>query len=112
MLTLTDLVSIGFGNVIGSGIFAYSGIAAKVAGSAMSVSWLLAGVIALLTTMVYGEFANKIKRSGSSYIYAYIITGEFSAYIVSWNQFARFGMASSIQGRAFSSYLKGWLELN
>ena len=85
MLTLVDLLSIGFGNIIGSGIFAYSGITAKIAGSSMAISWLLAGLIALLTALVYGELANKIKKSGSSYIYAYIITGEFTAYMVSWN---------------------------
>lgn len=112
VLSATDLMSIGFGNIIGSGIFAYSGITARAAGSAMALSWLLAGLVALLTTLVYAELSSKIKKSGSSYIYAYIMTGEFTAYMVGWNLFARFGMSTCIQGRAFSSYLSGWLELN
>ena len=105
-------MSIGFGNIIGSGIFAYSGITGKVAGSAMALSWLLAGAVALLTTLVYAELSSKIRKSGSSYIYAYILTGEFTAYMIGWNLFARFGCGTCIQGRAFSSYLSGWLELN
>ena len=112
VLSAADLMSIGFGNIIGAGIFAYSGITAKVAGSAMAFSWLLAGLVALLTTLVYAELSSKIKKSGSSYIYAYIMTGEFTAYMIGWNLFARFGLSTCIQGRAFSSYLSGWLELN
>lgn len=80
-----DLVMVGFGNLIGTGIFTLSGISTKYAGAAICFSWLFAGAVAALTTLVYAELSSKVAKSGSSYIYAYILTGEFSAWLVSWN---------------------------
>ena len=111
-LSLPDLIMIGMGNIIGSGIFTYSGIGAKSAGEAIFISWIISGLIASLTVFVFAELSSRIKKSGSSYIYAYIITGEFSAWQVSWSMFARYGTATAIQARAFGSYCSGMLAYN
>jgi amino acid transporter len=87
---------LSFGNTIGAGIFALSGISSKAAGEAVVFSWIIAGCVSFLTALVYAEFSSKIRKAGSSFIYAYAITGEFSAWLIAWNMFARYGMAASI----------------
>ena len=108
---MTSLILLSFGNTIGTGIFANSGIASKVAGEAVVLSWVISGAVSFLTALVYAEFSSKIRKAGSSFTYAYAITGEFSAWLIAWNMFARYGMTASINARAFSSYLIGMLEL-
>ena len=80
VLDLMDLIMIGIGNLIGSGIFTLSGIGAKIAGESIFISWMLSGFIAFLTVIIFAEISSKVKKSGSIYIYAYIINGEFSAW--------------------------------
>ena len=77
---MVDLIMIGIGNLIGSGIFTLSGIAASFAGESIVISWIISGFIAYLTVIIFAEISSKVKKSGSIYIYSYIITGEFSAW--------------------------------
>lgn len=70
-------------------------------------SWLIAGVIAFLSAAVFADLASRIQRSGSSYKYAYIISGELPAWIVGWNMIARIGIPTAFNARAFSSFVVG-----
>ena len=91
-----SLVLLGFGNTIGSGVFTLTGIAAKTAGSAVFLGFIISGLIALLTAFVFAEFASLIPKSGSSYLYTYTTMGELPAWIVGWNQNLRYGGNSSV----------------
>ena len=67
-LTLFDLVSIGVGGTIGSGIFVLNGlIAHSYAGPATFISWIVSGVAALLSGCCYAELSGRIPSAGSSY---------------------------------------------
>lgn len=101
---LGALVLLGLGNTIGSGFFTLTGVAAKLAGPAVSLAYLLSGSTALLTAYAYAEFAAIIPKSGSSYLYAYTVFGELPAWIVGWNQNLRYGGGTATQGRGFSSF--------
>ena len=79
------LILLGFGNTIGSGVFTLTGIAAKAAGAAVFLSFIIAGIVALTTAMVFAEFAGLIPKSGSAYVYIYSTFGELPAWIVGWN---------------------------
>lgn len=83
--TLYSLVMLGFGNTIGSGVFTLTGVAAKFAGSAVFIGFIISGMVALLTAMVFAEFSAIIPKSGSSYVYTYSTFGELPAWIVGWN---------------------------
>jgi APA family basic amino acid/polyamine antiporter len=82
---LYALVMLGFGNTIGSGVFTITGVAAKSAGSAVFIGYIISGAVALMTALVFAEFASIIPKSGSSYIYTYTTFGELPAWIVGWN---------------------------
>lgn len=63
-LTLFDLVSIGVGGTIGSGIFVLCGfIANQYAGPATCISWAIAGAAACLSGICYAELGTCKKHS-------------------------------------------------
>lgn len=57
-LTARDLIALGIGAVIGTGIFILPGTAAATeAGPGIALSFLLAAVVCILSAMCYAEFA-------------------------------------------------------
>ena len=67
-LTARDLIALGIGAVIGTGIFILPGTAAATeAGPGIALSFLLAAVVCILSAMCYAEFASAIPVAGSAY---------------------------------------------
>lgn len=66
-LTLPQLVFYGVGTMIGAGIYSVIGAAAGEAGPALWLSFLLAGIVALLTVLSYAELAAQFPRAGAEY---------------------------------------------
>jgi APA family basic amino acid/polyamine antiporter len=82
-LTAFNLVTIGVGAIIGAGLFVLTGqAAAEYAGPGITISFILAGVIAMFAALCYAEFASLIPISGSAYSYAYVTLGEFAAWML------------------------------
>jgi APA family basic amino acid/polyamine antiporter len=60
------------GSLIGTGIFVLSGeAAAKYAGPAIIISFILAAIVAGLAAFSYAEMASMVPISGSAYSYTY-----------------------------------------
>src|SRR5262245_45986532 len=80
------LTALGIGAVIGAGIFVAAGAAAKdVAGPALMVSYLVAGITCIFAALCYAEFASMAPVAGSSYTYSYTTLGELFAWIIGWD---------------------------
>ena len=106
-----DLIMFGVGCVIGTGIFVLTGIAAaEHAGPAISISYLLAGIVCIFTGLAYAELAAAIPVAGSSYTYSYVIFGEFVAWVVGCVLIAGYTMASSTVAVGWSGYFVGILK--
>lgn len=67
---------------------------------------------ALISALLFAELSSKIQRTGSTYIYAYIISGEFMAWYVGWNMFMQYGICASVQAQGFNSFFLGFLKAN
>mmetsp|Transcript_35565 Transcript_35565/g.106147 ORF Transcript_35565/g.106147 Transcript_35565/m.106147 type:complete len:597 (-) Transcript_35565:68-1858(-) len=101
-LTLTDLLSIGVGGTVGSGIFAVSGLVARqYSGPAVSLSWLFAGVAASLNGVCYAELAGRIPAEGSAYCYAYVSMGELAAVVAAACLTLEFGVSGAAVARSW-----------
>ena len=107
-LAAVDLLMLGIGAVIGTGIFVLTGVAAaRYAGPAVPLSFILSGLTCALAGLAYAEFASIVPASGSAYTYAYASLGEFIAFIVGWNLILEYTVTSSAVAVGWSGYVVG-----
>ena len=76
--------AISVGATIGAGIFVVIGISAKEAGSALVVSMILAGIIALFTALSFAELAAWKPVEGSVYQYTRTLVSPFAGFLTGW----------------------------
>jgi amino acid transporter len=106
-LTLTAL---GIGAVIGAGIFVATGAAAKdVAGPALMVSYVVAGVTCIFAALCYAEFASMAPVAGSAYTYAYTTLGELLAWIIGWDLVLEYAVGAATVANGWSGYFQSVL---
>lgn len=111
-LRARDLIGFGIGIVIGTGIFTLTGIEAKnSAGPAVVLSFIVAGVVALLAALCYAELASAVPTAGSSYTYAYTTIGELFAWIIAWDLILEFALGAAVVARGWSGYIAGVFNL-
>src|SRR5438045_7998312 len=80
------LTALGIGAVIGAGIFVATGAAAKdVAGPALMLSYVVAGVTCIFAALCYAEFSSMAPVAGGAYTYAYTTLGGLVAWIIGWD---------------------------
>ncbi|CAF1586649.1 unnamed protein product [Rotaria sordida] len=71
-----QLLAIGLGGTIGAGIFVLSGkAAAKYSGPSVIISFLIAGVIVLFSSLSFSELGAMMPSAGSVYTYTHVALG-------------------------------------
>src|SRR6478752_3395848 len=100
-----QLSMFGVGATIGTGIFFVLSVAVPVAGPAVIVSFVIAGVVAGLTAVCYAELASAVPVSGSSYSYAYATLGELTAVGVAACLLLEYGVSTAAVAVGWSQYL-------
>jgi APA family basic amino acid/polyamine antiporter len=104
-LTLPAIVLFGLGTIIGVGIFVVTGIAAaQYAGPALVISFVIAGITAILVGLCYAEFAAMVPIAGSAYSYSYITIGELAAWIIGWDLILEYILLISEVAVGWSAY--------
>ena len=102
-LNVFDLMLLGIGSMIGAGIYVLSGsVARHVAGPGIIFSYMLAGLVSLLVALCYAEFGSKIPKTGSAYMYTYVMLGEIWAFFVGWNLVLEQAIGAASTARAWS----------
>jgi len=106
-----NLITLGIGAIIGSGIFVLTGSAAAAhAGPAIVLSFVLSAVGCVFAGLCYAEFASMIPISGSAYTYAYTTMGEFIAWIIGWDLILEYLFAASTVSVGWSGYMTSFLK--
>jgi APA family basic amino acid/polyamine antiporter len=106
-----DLIAMGIGAIMGTGIFVLAGVeAALSSGPAVIISLALAAIAAIFIALVYTEIASAIPSSGGSYTYAYVSLGELLAFIVGWLYIFYCIAAIPAIASGWGSYFAGILE--
>ncbi len=81
---LFGATSIGVGALLGAGIYVLIGLAAGVAGPSVWLSYLLCGIVAFCTTLVFAELARIVPLTGGGYAYTYKTLGSFGSFMTGW----------------------------
>jgi len=106
------LTALGIGAVIGAGIFVTTGRAAnQIAGPALVISYVVAGITCLLAALCYAEFAAMTPVAGSAYTYAYTTLGELFAWIIGWDLILEYAVGASTVANGWSAYFTNFLTL-
>jgi APA family basic amino acid/polyamine antiporter len=102
-----QLTSLGVGAIIGAGIFVATGAAAhNVAGPALMVSYVVAGVTCIFAALCYAEFASMVPVAGSAYTYAYATLGELFAWIIGWDLILEYAVGAATVANGWSGYFQ------
>ncbi|MCT6855765.1 MAG: amino acid permease [Bombella apis] len=108
-----QLIAIGVGVTIGAGLFSLTGVASGLyAGSAIPLSFLIAGIAASFAGLCYAELSGMIPSGGSAYSYAYAALGEVVAWVIGWDLILEYTVSTAAVASSWSGYivsfLKGW----
>lgn len=109
-LGLGQLILLGVGATIGTGIFVLTAAAAQKAGPGMLLSFVIAGSICALAALCYSELAAMVPVSGSAYTYSYAVIGELLAWMVGWALVLEYAVSASAVSVGWSGYFMGLLE--
>ena len=120
-LNVFDLMIIGIGAVVGTGIFTIIGSAIKGglegagAGPAVIISMILAAIACVFSALCYSEIAAMMPITGSAYTYTYATMGEFMAWMVGWILMLEYAIGNITVASAWTGYfvqfLKGFKHL-
>ncbi len=105
-----QLTALGVGAIIGAGIFVTTGaIAKEVAGPALMLSYVVAGLACVFAALCYSEFAAMVPVAGSAYTYAYATLGELFAWIIGWDLVLEYAVGAATVANGWSGYFQSAL---
>ena len=110
-LGATDLVLLGIGCIIGTGIFVLTGVAAATyAGPGIMLSFVLSGLACAFAALAYSELAAMVPVTGSAYTFVYVAMGEIVAFAVGWALICEYTIGSAAVAAGWSGYMVGLLK--
>ena len=110
-LSALDLVLLGIGAIIGTGIFVLTGRAAAAnSGPAVALSFVVASVASAFAGLCYAEMASMIPIAGSAYTYSYATMGELVAWIIGWDLILEYLVGAATVSVGWSGYVVSFLK--
>jgi amino acid transporter, AAT family len=107
-LTKAQIVMIGLGGAIGTGLFMGSGIAIGYAGPAVLISFAIAAMIVLVMVLSLSEMAVAHPTAGSFGVYAEIYIGKWAGFMVRYTYWFAQIIATGGEAVAVGLYMGFW----
>ena len=111
-LSLTSVIAISIGGMLGSGIFVLPGIAAAKTGSSVWLAYLLAAVCILPAALSKSELATAMPSSGGTYVYIERAFGPLMGTISGIGLWLSLLLKSSFALVGFGAYLAIIVNIN
>jgi APA family basic amino acid/polyamine antiporter len=105
-----QLMLLGVGAVIGTGIFVLTAVGAERAGPGLVLSFVIAATVCGFAALAYAELSAMVPVAGSAYTYSYVVMGEFIAWLVGWNLILEYAVAGAAVAVGWSGYMTGLLH--
>ena len=115
-LGVFDLIVLGIGAVVGTGIFTIIGSAivgssdGAGAGTAVVISMVLAAIASVFSALSYSEIAAMMPVAGSAYTYTYATMGEFMAWMVGWILMLEYAIGNITVASAWTGYFVQFMK--
>ncbi|KAB2055329.1 hypothetical protein ES319_A11G030000v1 [Gossypium barbadense] len=101
-----DLVALGVGGMLGVGVFVTTGnVARNTTGPSVFISYIVAGISALLSSLCYTEFSVQVPVAGGAFSYLRVTFGEFVGYFAGANILMEYVLSNAAVARSFTEYL-------
>lgn len=109
-LGLGDAVFIGLGSMIGAGVFAAYGPAARAAGSGLLLGLVVAAVVAYCNATASAQLAAAYPRAGGTYLYGREVLGDWWGYLAGWGFMVGKTASCAAMSLTFAAYVapSGW----
>ncbi|MCF6161067.1 MAG: amino acid permease [Furfurilactobacillus sp.] len=106
-----DLVALGIGAVIGTGIFILPGtVAATKSGPAIILSFVVAAIVCGLAAMCYAEFSSALPIAGSAYSYGNVVYGQFIGWILGWALVLEYMLSVAAVSTGWAAYFNSLIS--
>jgi aromatic amino acid permease len=105
------LTMLALGGVIGSGLFVGSGAGIAVAGPGIVLSFLIAGVLAMLVMAMMAEMAAAYPSSGSFSAHAERAFGSWAGFTIGWLYWITVVVVLAVESTAAAIIVQNWLPL-
>ncbi|AUY48778.1 APC family permease [Streptomyces sp. CB01881] len=103
-----SLTAVGLGSIIGSGWLFGAERAARLAGPASIVAWVIGAAVALTIALTYSELGSMFPKAGGMVRYGQYSHGSLAGYLAAWANWI--AIVSVIPGEATASvqYMSSW----
>lgn len=105
-----DLIAMGIGVVIGTGIFILPGtVAALHSGPAISLSFIIAALVCSTSAMCYAELSSALPVAGSAYSFGNVLFGEVIGWILGWALILEYMLAVAAVSTGWAAYFNSFI---
>jgi amino acid transporter len=109
-MSLQEAMFLGVGGQVGSGWLFAPLAAAAIAGPAVSVSWVIGGVLITLIALTWMELSAALPRSGAIVRYPHITHGGLTGWIMGWSFWLATISLPAIEAEAAVTYFGGQFQ--
>lgn len=104
-MSLFDITFIGVGAMIGAGVFALTGFAAGIAGPALTLAFLINGIVATFTAVSYAELGAAFPEAGGGYLWVKEALVPPNGFYAGWMSWFAHAVACSLYAVTFGVFL-------
>ncbi|WP_221621707.1 amino acid permease [Halocatena pleomorpha] len=104
-MSLLDITMIGVGAMIGAGVFALTGFAAGIAGPAITVAFILNGIVAGFIAISYAELGAAFPEAGGGYLWVKEALVDPNGFYAGWMSWFAHAVACSLYAVTFGVFL-------